>query len=194
MLAFLRWTSGLVLALWASAWASPIALPRWLGSEDEALIIRGYEEGLAAVRAANPEVELSDARDAELGDETVLLVDYPAATGNPGARDVWCEAENRDWSSGSAISFRVKPEAAIRISVSFIDRNKVAYTAWQDLEAGVWQSVRIAFDDIRPNPYFQPPGAKKGSPIDVSDILRIGFAPQSESAGHLAISRFVVVD
>jgi hypothetical protein len=53
--------------------------------------------------------------------------------------------------------------------------------------------VRIAFADIRPNPYFQPPGAKTGAPIDVSAVERIGFAPQDPAAGRLAIGAISVV-
>ena len=58
---------------------------------------------------------------------------------------------------------------------------------------GVWQPVLIRFDEIRPNPYFQPPDANTGLPIDVSDTKGIAFAPQDGTAGHLAITKFVVV-
>jgi hypothetical protein len=87
-----------------------------------------------------------------------LVVDYPAPTNDPAGRDVQCNAAARDWTGGRAIAFQVKPAHALRLSVSFFDRNGVVYTSWSDLNEG-WQSVRIAFDDIRPNPYFQPPGA-----------------------------------
>jgi hypothetical protein len=81
---------------------------------------------------------------------------------------------------------------ALRLSVSFFDRNRVVYTSWADLKEGVWQPVRIAFDDLKPNPYFQPPGAKLGGPIDVSDVGWIAFAPQDRTSGRLAVARFVV--
>ncbi len=76
--------------------------------------------------------------------------------------------------------------------MSFLDRNRVAYTAWRDLNGGEWQTVQIAFDDIRPNPYFQPPGATLGAPIDVSDVSWIAFAPQDRTAGQFAIGAFIV--
>ena len=157
-------------------------------------VIRSYADGLAAVRSANPEMKLSVARDPVVSDGPVLLVEYPAATGNPAARDVWCEAEHVDWTAGHAISFQAKPDHAMRLSVSFMDRNRVAYTSWSDLRAGEWQTVRIAFAQIRPNPYFQPPGAQTGAPLDVSEVKAIGFAPQDPGAGRIAISRFVVAD
>jgi len=53
--------------------------------------------------------------------------------------------------------------------------------------------VRIPFAEIRPNPYFQPPGAKTGTPLDVSDVKWIAFAPQDQAPGRLAIGRFLVL-
>jgi hypothetical protein len=157
------------------------------------IIVQAYRHGLGGVHSANPEVKLSVGRDAALADELVLFVDYPPPTDDPAGRDVWCDAENTDWAAGRAISFRIKPAAPIKLSVSLLDRNRVAYTTWIDLQGGVWQPVLIPFDKIRPNPYFQPADAKTGLPIDVSAVKSIAFAPQDRAAGHLAISRFVVV-
>lgn len=78
--------------------------------------------------------------------------------------------------------------------MSFVDRNRVAYTSWSDLRAGEWQTVRIAFEQLKPNPYFQPPGAQTGAPLDVSEVKAIGFAPQDPQSGRIAISRFVIAD
>src|SRR5688572_18185471 len=132
--------------------------------ETPMIVVQAFENGLAAIRAANPDVKLSVGRDPALADEPVLLVEYPAPTGDPAGRDVWCDAAVQDWTPGRAISFRVKPGDAMRLSVSFLDRNRVAYTSWTELQGDVWQTVRIAFDEIRPNPYFQPPGATTGAP------------------------------
>ena len=162
--------------------------------EKPVIVIRAYEQGVSGVHAANPDMKLSVGRDAEMAGEAVLSVDYPPPTGDPAGRDVWCDAEARDWTAGRAISFRVNPAAPVKLSLSFLDRNRVAYTTWIELQGGIWQPVRISFDEIRPNPYFQPPGAKAGLPIDVSDVKRIGFAPQDRTAGHLVISKIVVIE
>lgn len=156
------------------------------------VVIQSYEKELAGVRAANPDVRLSVGRDSSLPGERVLIVDYPARPGDPAGRDVQCAAENHDWTGGSAIAFSIKPARALRLSVSFVDRNHVAYTAWTELKGAVWQVVRIRFAEIRPNPFFQPPGAKSGSPIDVSEVRFVAFAPQDDAAGRLTIGRFVV--
>lgn len=185
--------------LWAAACANVATRPATPDSSLAALdvspviIVQAYGRGVAGVHSANPGVKLSIGRDAALTDEPVLFVDYPEPTDDPAGRDVWCDAENTDWTVGHAISFRIKPAAPLKLSVSFLDRNRVAYTTWIELQGGVWQPVLIPFDEMRPNPYFQPPDAKTGLPIDVSDTKGIGFAPQDRTAGHLAISKLVVV-
>jgi hypothetical protein len=162
-------------------------------AQGKPVVIQAYRNGLSGVRTANPGVHLSVSRDPSLLDEPVLFVEYPVPTDDPAGRDVQCDAENHDWTGGRAISFQIKPSHALRLSLSFLDRNRVAYTAWTELKGGNWQSVRIAFDEIRPNPYFQPPEAKLGAPIDVSDVKAIAFAPHDRTSGHLAISKFVVL-
>jgi hypothetical protein len=171
---------------------TPSAPPRDANAKPPAIVIHAFNDGLSGVHAANPDVKLSVGHDSVLGAEPFLIVDYPAPTGEPAARDVACDAVNRDWSSGRAIAFRIKPSHALRLSVSFADRNHVIYTRWTALKADVWQPVSIPFDAIRPNPYFQPPDAKTGAALDVSDVGRIAFAPQDATSGRLAITTFTV--
>jgi hypothetical protein len=163
-----------------------------VSSDVAVAVIRDYTDGLSGIRAANPDVHLSVGRDPAISDEPVLIVEYPQATNDPAGRDVQCDAESRDWTVGRAISFQIKPAHPLRLSVSFLDRNHVAYTTWISLQGGVWQRVRIPFENIRPNPYFQSPDARTGSPLDVSEVKGIAFAPQDQTSGHLAISKFVV--
>jgi hypothetical protein len=69
------------------------------------------------------------------------MVEYPAPTDDPAGRDVRCVAESQDWTGARAISFQIKPAHPLRFSLSFLDRNRVAYTAWTDLKGGVaWLS------------------------------------------------------
>ena len=160
---------------------------------DAGTVVREYRSDLAGI-SAGADVKLSVGHDPQLADEALLLVDYPPPDGNPASRDVRIDSERRDWSSGRTIAFRVRPAHATRMSVSFIDRNGVVYTAWRDLgAANTWQSLRIPFAALKPNPYFQPPGAKTGSALDVSDVGFIAFAPQDSTSGRLALSRMVIV-
>ena len=160
-------------------------------SVQPALVIHGFDDGPYGISAANPYVRISVTPDTSIG-ATVLLVDYPEPTNDPAGRDVRCRVENPNWTVGKAIAFQAKPDHPLRLSLSFIDRNGVAYTAWKDLQGGEWQAVRIPIDEIRPNPYFQPSGARTGAPIDVSEVRMIAFAPQDKTAGRLTISSLYV--
>jgi|SRR5688572_1827638 len=156
------------------------------------IVIQSFKNGISGVCAANAGLLLSVSRDRAIAG-AVLVVDYPLPTRDPAGRDIRCAAENQDWSAGRAIAFQIKPDHAMRFSLSFVDRNRVAYTMWTELKGGVWQLVRIPFDEIQPNPYFQPPDAKTGTPIDVSDVKGVAFAPQDRVSGRLTIGPFVVV-
>lgn len=159
-------------------------------SRAAAAVIQSYqgESGGCRARAGT---RLS-ALKAEGGGTLTLTVEYPRATTDPSARDVWCEAEKVDWSAGRAIAFRVKASPDVRLSVSFLDRNGVAYTAWVEVPADTWREVEIPFETWRPNPYFQPPDARSGKPLDVSEVRRIGFSPQAPGAGMLVVGPIVL--
>jgi len=123
------------------------------GGDNSEIIVQAYEAGLAQVHATKPDLQLGIVTDAEARGP-VLTVKYPAPTADPAARDVNCDAENQDWTAGGAITFQIKPALPLNFSLSFLDRNQIAYTTWTDLRGGVWQQMRIPFADMVPNPYF----------------------------------------
>lgn len=163
-------------------------------NEKSVITIQSYDHGLAEVHATNPDVRIRLDRDPARPEEPILVVDYPEPTGDPAGRDIWCDSENRDWTVGHALSFQVKSAHSERLSVSLFDRNRVVYTTWIDLQGNAWQPVRIAFHQLRPNPYFQPPDAKTGAPLDLSDVKGFAFAPHDRSSGQLRVSKIVVTE
>jgi len=163
-----------------------------IGLENIVTTIKAFKIGVSGMYSKNPDVKLRVGPEPTLEGEQVLFVDYPAPTNDPAGRDTWCDAEATDWSAGHAVSFRVKPDHAVELSVSFFDRNAVAYTSWFDLQGGSWQPVRISFEQVRPNPYFQRPDAKVGFPIDVTEVRGLAFAPHDETPGHLIVSKIVL--
>ena len=158
-----------------------------------AIVVHDYRNGLDGARAAARGVKLSLRGDSTNAGDSLLIVEYPPPTSDPAARDVRLRAAATNWTAGHALSFRILPGSAARLSVSFLDRNRVAYTSWIQLDSGRWQTIRIPFESLRPNPYFQPPDAKTGTPLDVSRITEIAFAPQSPDSGRFVMSRIVVV-
>ena len=187
-LLLLVWASGHVSAGPASRHAQTPSIAN--ASPTPVIVLQDFSRDGGC--SARPDVHLHVGRDPAIRDARVLFVEYPAQANDPAARDVRCATENSDWTRGVAISFQVKPDHAMRVSFSFADRNHVAYTAWRDLKGGEWQTVRIPFNEIRPNPFFQFPDARTGAPLDVSDVKAIAFAPQDKTMGRLAIGGIVV--
>ena len=127
------------------------------------------------------------------GDKQLLVVEYPRPTDDPASRDVWIDVEQRDWSGARAIEFQARSEHPTRLSVSFLDGNRVAYTHWSDLVGTGWHTVRVVFDSIKPNPYVQPPDANKDVTLDVSSMSSVGLAPRDSTTGTLWIRKLLLV-
>lgn len=187
--------SWLVLA--CGGCAQPVAAPPSttpIEQRQAPTYVRWFAVALDGIKAQNPEIALRVGHHVSLGDENVLFVDYPKPTADPAGRDVWIEPAVTDWSHARALSFRANPDHAMKLSVSFLDRNRVAYTAWFELQGSRWNDLRLAFDAIQPNPHFQPPDARPGLPIDVSEVKALGFAPQDEAQGSLGMTAFTLTD
>jgi len=178
------------------AWLVAAAAPGIMACADAGsrpIVIHAYRNDLAGIRANDPGMKLQVGLHSALPGEKVLFVDYPSAGNDPAGRDIHLEAEQRDWSGASAIAFQIRSPQPVRVSVSFVDRNQVAYTTWVNALGDSWHLISLPFRDLRPNPYFQPPGAKTGAPLDISDVSGISFAPQDSAAGRFAISQFVLL-
>jgi hypothetical protein len=159
---------------------------------EQRVLVRSHAGGLRGVRVgSNATVALS--RDPEAGGDPVLAVSY-GAQGDPADRDVWCDTDVRDWSGARALVFRVRSDEPLHLAVSFFDANGVGYTAWADTSGGgAWEEIRVPLDTIQPNPYFQPPTAKLGAPLDLHDVRSLGFAPQVPDPGRFVVAAFEVI-
>jgi hypothetical protein len=182
----------LVLVLGALGCWRPKTIPE-RASEVETrrpLVVRSFAPTLTGIRTGR-DVSVACTGDPERGGEGLLSVVYGAA-GDPADRDVWSDTQVRDWSGGRAINVAIRADPPLRLSISFFDANGVGYTAWAETQGGAWQTIRIPLDSIRPNPYFQPPSAKLGTPLDLRDVPAIGFAPQRQGAGRYLVGAFVL--
>ena len=155
-------------------------------------ILQDFASGIDSVHARNPAVRLRVDPHPLIASERVLVVEYPRPSGDPAGRDIWFDVRQRNWTSARAIAFQVKPDHPTSLSVSFADRNHVAFTMWLNLPDTSWQMARVVFESIRPNPYFQPPDAVVGRPLDLSEVKGVGFAPQDSGSGRVAIRRLVL--
>jgi hypothetical protein len=198
------WTSALrppalILLLAASAAACRASAPPGGGvavgpgaQRERRVLVRSHAGGLRGVRVGS-NATVAVRRDPEAGGDPVLAVSYGAQGEDPADRDVWCDTGVRDWSGARALVFRVRSDEPLHLAVSFFDANGVGYTAWADTRGGGWEEIRVALDTIQPNPYFQPPTAKLGAPLDLHDVRSLGFAPQVPDPGRFVVAAFEVL-
>jgi len=157
------------------------------------VMVQDYEPGAPASKPS-ASTEVSRVNLALAAGETggnALSVDYGCSGTEPRALlDVWSETRVQDWTQAGALSFRIKPDAVMSLSVSFLDGNQAGFTQrTQPLVAGVWQSVRLPLEQFRLNP-FGPQGDVPGRPVDFGHVQAFGFAPIGCSNGHFLIDDF----
>ena len=121
-------------------------------------------------------------RDSTAGGEPVLLIDYPARSSDPAGRDVYFEAAHRDGQREA----RSAPHQfiACNLGVRLVSRPESRCVHRVDgIEARRGTRSGSGSAMFGENPYFQPPDANRGAPLDVSDVGGIGLAPQDSASG-----------
>lgn len=84
----------------------------------------------------------------------------------------------QDWSKARALVFEVYSEEALSLQAAFVDGVQNAYVSpARDLKPGAWRSVEFAFRDFVPNPYYQPPMARKGELLDLRHVDNVSLLP-----------------
>lgn len=160
-----------------------------------AAVVQDYEPGAPISKPSEASAVSRLGITLAAGDPTgnALSVEYGCSgTEQRALLDVWSEPRTSDWSTASALSFRIKPDAAISLSVSFMDANHAGYTQkTPPLVANVWQTVRLPFDKFWLNP-FGPQGDTPGRPQDRTKVQAFGFAPDGCTNGHFLIDDFTL--
>lgn len=160
----------------------PAALP---------IVLNDYE-GTAALGRPAPASDISSVVLAVVAGEnspSALSVTYTCngADDQRASLDVWNESRIGDWHAFSALSFHIKPDSALALSVSFMDGHGTGYTSKTErLSPGAWQVVTLPLNKFWHNP-FGPPGDHPGAPVDTSRVTAFGFAPDGCQSGHFLI-------
>ena len=91
------------------------------------------------------------------------------------AGEVW---GGQDWRGSKALELEVDTREPLQFQVGFNDANQNAYVAQSDPTRGKgWEKIEIPFDHFTLNPFYQPPGARKGAPLDLSHIETFNLSP-----------------
>jgi len=93
----------------------------------------------------------------------------------------------QDWRGAKSLELEVYSEEIISFEIGFNDANQNAYTVVASPASSTtgrgWQILTIPFNSFQLNPYYQPPGGKKGAPQDLSRIETFNLAPKT-SGNH----------
>jgi hypothetical protein len=107
--------------------------------------------------------------------------------------DTWTEARARDWRDAAALRLKIKPDAPLSLSVSFLDGNHARFTQQTDLlAAGAWQTVTLPLYKFWHDPNG-PSGDRPGAAVDLRDVSAFGFAPRDCGSGHFSIDDVALI-
>jgi len=106
------------------------------------------------------------------------------------AGDVW---GGQDWNGAKAFTLKVSASEPLKFQIGFNDTNQNAYVAEIAATRGNgWEKLSIPFSQFKLNPYYQPPGAKKGLPQDLSNVETINIAPETEGRHDFQAKEIVI--
>lgn len=128
--------------------------------------------------------KISFAMDKDPEKGPVLKIDYILA------QNSWCglyrHSVNQNWSSAKNVNVWAKGSSNLVVRFSILDANKVSYVADMNLTPE-WQEIKIPISSMKKNPYYQPPEAIQGKPLDLSNVQQIQFEPQTQGKGSFMI-------
>lgn len=119
---------------------------------------------------------------------TALSIGYRCSGAEPQALlDVWFDLGRLDLRSAKTLSLRVKPDATLALSVSFLDGNRTGWTQQPaPLTPGVWQTVTLELYKFWHDPHG-PPGNEPGAPVELSAVGALGISGKDCVDGHFLL-------
>ena len=91
-----------------------------------------------------------------------------------------------DLSKSASFKFSVKSSVAGDIQMAITDAFKVQYVAKFQVTTA-WTEVNIPFASFAKDPYYTPPDAIAGHPLDMSKVGNLNFSPQMDGASVVFI-------
>jgi Carbohydrate binding domain (family 11) len=102
--------------------------------------------------------------------------------------------DGQDWSGGKAIRMLIYCKDPVVMGLAIQDKNHNQYSASApSTKGGSWEKVEVPIDSFKLDPYYTPPNAVKGAPMDLSQVIQIQFQPKVTGEETLAISDVTLV-
>ena len=121
-----------------------------------------------------------------------LLINYNLVQG--GYCGMWYKAGNfdADLSGASAIYVTVYCKSPIVLGMALLDKNHNQYVAdLPSTQGGKWETVSVPLSSFHLDPYYAPPDAVKGAPMDFSLVKTFNFQPKTVGKFTLAVDSVI---
>jgi len=92
-----------------------------------------------------------------------------------------------DLSKAKALKFMAKSDPPGTLSLSITDANKVQYVVSVPVPSKDWAEVSVPFSSFEQNKYYQPEGADKSKPLDLTKVSGLGLGPGAAGAVVFAL-------
>ncbi|HUO58619.1 MAG TPA: carbohydrate binding domain-containing protein [bacterium] len=92
-----------------------------------------------------------------------------------------------DLSKATTIVFKAKATLPGELQFEFKDKYNVQYMVKVKVPSAAWSEVRIPVVSFIKNPYYTPPNAELGHPMDLSKVNGMNVGPQADGAGEMWI-------
>lgn len=139
---------------------------------------------------------LSQANIGTYSDEQGSSINFQAVKGEKGEyvleltydlkANGWCgiwHTLGKDLSAAGSLVFSAKASPPGEIQIALHDKYNVQYVANVAIPSDRWSDVSVPLSAFQKNPYYQPPDAKQGNPMDLSETKNLNIAPATPGKG-----------
>jgi methionine-rich copper-binding protein CopC len=123
--------------------------------------------------------------------EKALLIESDLKTG--GYCGVW-HTLSAETGKADALVFNVKGDQAGEVQVALKDVNNVQYTTTFSLSKGDWSAVTLLFSSFKKDPYYTPPDAIVGKPVDFSTLKAMNVSSQVMGTSKILVGAVKAVE
>jgi sialate O-acetylesterase len=92
-----------------------------------------------------------------------------------------------DLSGKKKMIFQARATLPGEVQVALKDKWNVQYVAKVQVRFKQWTKIKISFSDFEKDPYYTPPNAEPGHPMDFSQVSGMNFGPQAKGKGEIWI-------
>jgi hypothetical protein len=147
--------------------ASPVVVENWASADSSSTGTYADSNGSSVTFSTV---------DGQKKDEKAIRQQSSLKTG--GYCGIW-HTLNAEVGKATALVFTAKSEKAADLQVALKDKNNVQYVATCSIPVGDWSAVTILLSAFTKDPYYTPPDAIVGKPVDFTTLKGMNLSPQT---------------